>query len=306
MSVSQPATTNAMADRWARWQGLVRQDRLLLCGLLLVVALVLVALLADVLAPGDPAALGPAAQQLQAPSWAHPLGTDMLGRDVLCRLVHGSRVSLLVGWISVLIAVVLGTTIGLVAGLGPRPVDRILMWITDLFLAFPRIFLVLLLVAIFEPSLLLVMVVIGLSSWMAIARLVRAEVLSLKERDFVAAARGLGLPTWQLARRHLLPNVLPTIIVAATLRVGNTILIESFLSFLGLGAQEPTISWGAMVQQGWNHLLDGWWLAAFPGLAIAATVVGYNLLGDGLRDYLDPRTHTTTGRGDGRYTDTRG
>lgn len=269
-------------------------------GLLLVLLLAVTAVLADVLAPDDPSTLGAAADALQGPSQQHPLGTDPLGRDQLARLVHGSRVSLLVGWVGVVVAVLCGTLVGLAAGLGPAPLDRALMALTDLFLAFPRIFLILLLVSLLAPSLPLVMVVIGLTGWMGVARLVRAETLSLKERDFVAAARGLGLSGFRLASRHILPNVLPTIVVAATLRVGNTILLESFLSFLGLGAQEPTVSWGAMIEHGRAHLLDGWWLATFPGLAIAVTVIGYNLLGDGLREALDPRS-LTQGSGLDRY-----
>ncbi len=162
---------------------------------------------------------------------------------------------------------------------------------TDVFLAFPRIFLILLLVSLTTPSLLLVMSVLGLTGWMGVARLVRAEALSLRERDFVAAARGLGLSPWAVATRHVLPNLLPTVIVAATLRVGGAILAESFLSFLGLGAQEPVVSWGAMIQQGRGLLLEGWWLTTFPGLAIALTVLGYNLLGEGMRRRLDPRNH---------------
>ncbi len=213
----------------------------------------------------------------------------MHGRDVLLRLIHGGQVSLLVGWLSVVVAITLGTGVGLAAGLGPRWLDRALMLFTDACLAFPRIFLVLLMISLISPSLWLVMVVLGLTGWMSVARLVRAEALSLRERDFVHAARGLGLTTWRVATRHVLPNLLPTVIVAAALRIGSTILTESFLSFLGLGAQAPMISWGAMIQQGREHLLDGWWLTLFPGLAIALTVVGYNLLADELRQRLDPR-----------------
>jgi peptide/nickel transport system permease protein len=258
-------------------------------GLLLVLLLVLAALLADVVAPGDPSALGPPDARLLPPGGRHWLGTDQLGRDLLARLVHGSRVSLLVGWVSVLAAVLCGTAVGLAAGLGPAWLDRLLMMLCDLLLAFPRIFLILLLVSLTSPSLLLVMIVLGVTGWMTVSRLVRAEVLSLRERDFILAGRGLGITPWRLAWRHVLPNVLPTIVVAATLRVGNTILLESFLSFLGLGAQPPTISWGALIEQGRAFLLDGWWLTTFPGLAITLTVVGYNLLGDGLREALDPR-----------------
>lgn len=258
-------------------------------GLTLVALLALTALAAPWLAPGDPAALGAAAERLQPPSAAHPLGTDPLGRDTLARLVHGSRVSLLASWIGVATAVGLGLLIGLAAGLAPAAVDRLLMGIADVFLAFPRVFLALLLASLAEPSLALVMAVLGLTGWMGVARLVRAEVLSLREREFVLAARGLGLPPWRVAWRHLLPHLLPMVLVAAALRVGNMILLESFLSFLGLGVQEPTISWGAMIEQGRRHLLDAWWLTAFPGAAIGLTVIGYNLLGDGLSWALDPR-----------------
>jgi peptide/nickel transport system permease protein len=258
-------------------------------GFVITVFLLALALLAPLLFPGDPSALGAAGDSLQAPSAHHLLGTDVHGRDVLARLVHGSRVSLLVGWVSVLVAVVLGTAVGLAAGLGPRWVDGVLMRGTDVFLAFPRIFLVLLLISLASPSLLLVMMVIGLTGWMGVARLVRAEALSLRERDFVLAARGLGLSAGQVAWRHVLPNLMPTVLVTASLRVGGAILTESFLSFLGLGAQEPVISWGAMIQQGRPHLLDAWWLTTFPGLAIVVTVIGYNLLGDELRHLLDPR-----------------
>ena len=258
-------------------------------GLFITAALLLLALLAPVLVPGDPSALGPADQTLLAPSVQHPLGTDIHGRDVLGRVVHGSRVSLLVGWVSVLVAVVLGTAVGLAAGLGPRLLDGLLMRTTDVFLAFPRIFLVLLLISLTRPSLLLVMLVLGLTGWMGVARLVRAEALSLKERDFVRAARGLGLSALAVAWRHVLPNLLPTVLVTASLRVGGAILTESFLSFLGLGAQEPAVSWGAMIQQGRQNLLDAWWITTFPGLAIVVTVIGYNLLGEELRRRLDPR-----------------
>lgn len=258
-------------------------------GLVLTVGLLLVAVAAPWLAPGDPAALGPAADRLLPPSSQHPLGSDLLGRDVLHRLVHGARISLLVGWISVLLSVGIGTLLGLAAGLAPQWLDRLLMGLTDVFLAFPRIFLILLLVSLTRPSLILVMAVLGLTGWMPVARLVRAEALRIRAQDYVTVARGLGLGPWAVARRHVLPNLMPTVLVAATLRIGGAILIESFLSFLGLGAQEPAVSWGMMIQHGRGHLLDGWWLSTFPGIAIAVTVIGYNLLGDGLRHGLDPR-----------------
>ena len=238
---------------------------------------------APILAPGDPAALGPAGSSLLPPQPDHPLGTDLLGRDVLARLVHGGRVSLLVGWVSMILATVLGTVVGLAAGLGRRRLQRALSALIDLFLAFPAIYLVLLLVAVSRPSLWLIVIVITVTGWMDVARLVRMEALALRDREFVAAARGFGLSTWAVAVRHVLPNLLPTVLVAAALRVGQAILVESFLSYLGLGPQEPLVTWGAMIAQGRAHLLEGWWLTAFPGTAIALTVLAYNLLADGLR-----------------------
>lgn len=258
-------------------------------GAVISLALLLLALVVPLLPLGDPVALGDLAQRLAPPSAAHLMGTDVHGRDVFLRLAYGSRVSLLVGWISVLVSVGLGTLVGLGAGLGPGWLDRGLMLLSDMFLAFPRVFLVLLLVSLAQPSLTLVMLVIGLTGWMPVARLVRAETLSLRERDFVRVAQGLGLSPWRVAGVHILPNLLPTILVTAALRVGGAILTESFLSFLGLGIQEPGISWGAMIQQGREHLLDGWWLTTFPGLAIALTVIGYNLLADEVRQVLEPR-----------------
>ncbi len=268
-------------------RGIRTRDPLLTAGLVICLLLAVTALLAPWLAPDDPGRMG--GPRLAPPGPEHVLGTDVLGRDVLSRLIHGARVSLLIGWLSVLTAAFLGAGVGLAAGLGSRKADRTLMALTDAFMAFPRIFLVLLLVSVARASVGHVVVVLGLSGWMPVARLVRAEALSLKQRSFVAAARGLGLSPWRVARVHVLPNLLPTLIVAAALRVGGAILAESFLSFLGLGVQDPTVSWGLMIQQGRDHLLDGWWLATFPGLAITLTVVGYNLLGDGLRARFDPR-----------------
>jgi len=266
------------------------------CGLALVLLLMVLSVTAGLLAPANPTTVGAADTHLLPPGPDHPFGTDVLGRDVLSRLLYGGRASLAVGWFSVLLAVGLGTCVGLAAGVGPAWLDRLLMAVTDVFLAFPRIFLILLLVAVMSPSLVLVTVVIGLTGWMGVARLVRAETLALREREFYLAARGLQLTALRLALRHVLPHVLPLVLVAATLRLGNAILLESFLSYLGLGAQEPVISWGAMIEHGHGHLLDAWWLTAFPGLAITLMVVGYNLLGDGVRDLLDP--HGGTRRSD--------
>jgi len=280
MAGVQPAA--GLSDRAAAAGGDLRLG-FLLAGLGLVAAFG-----ADVLVPGDPAALGAAGQALRSPGPGHLLGTDVLGRDVLCRLLHGGRMSLLVGWATMVLATGLGTVVGLAAGLGPRWLQRTLTAMIDLFLAFPTIYLVLLLVAVSRPSLWLLIAVLTVSSWMDVARLVRIEALALRDREFVAAARGLGVGAWQVACRHVLPNLLPTVVVAAALRVGQAILVESFLSFLGLGPQAPLVTWGSMIAQGRAHLLDAWWLTVFPGMAIAATVLAYNLIADGLRARLLP------------------
>ena len=263
-------------------------DHDLASGLILAALILLLALGAGALAPADPTALGPPGRALAPPGPDHLLGTDLLGRDVLSRLLHGGRISLLVGWSTMVLATLLGTLVGLAAGLGPRWLQRALSALIDLFLAFPSVYLVLLLVAVSRPSLWLLIAVLTISSWMDVARLVRIEALALRDREFVAAARGLGLSAWRVAWSHVLPNLLPTVLVAAALRVGQAILLESFLSFLGLGPQAPLITWGAMIAQGRAHLLDAWWLTVFPGLAIALTVLSYNLIADGLRARLLP------------------
>jgi peptide/nickel transport system permease protein len=258
------------------------------------------ALLAGMIAPGDPAALGPTGQTLQPPSSEHWLGTDALGRDVLARLLHGGRSSLLVGWASTLLAMFLGTLVGLGAGMGPRPVRAVLTAVIDLFLSFPGVYLALLLVAVSRPSLGLLVVVLSVVSWTDVGRLVRAESMAMADREFIAAARGLGLAPGRLTWNHVLPNLLPTVLVAGALRIGQIILVESFLSFLGLGPQAPLVTWGSMIAQGRGHLLEAWWLTAFPGLAIALTVLAYNLFADGLRARIwDEGRGEEVGRGDG-------
>lgn len=255
-------------------------------GLFLALLGMLAVIGAAALTPGDPTALGPAGQSLRPPGPVHPLGTDLLGRDVLVRLLYAGRISLLVGWSTMLLATLFGSLVGLAAGLGPRRLQQAMAGVIDLFLAFPTIYLVLLLVAISRPSLWLLIAVLGVSSWMDVARLVRVEALALRDREFVVAARGLGLSAWRVAWVHVLPNLFPTLLVAGALRIGQAILVESFLSFLGLGPQEPLATWGGMIAQGRAHLLDGWWLTVFPGLAITGTVLAYNLIADGLRARL--------------------
>ncbi len=226
---------------------------------------------------------------LRPPSVAHPLGTDDLGRDVLARVVYGARVSLKVGFVAVGIATAIGLIVGLMAGFYGRGVDAVLMRFVDIMLCFPTFFLILAVIAFLSPSIVNIMAVIGLTGWMGVARLVRAETLSLKERDFVAAARAQGAGTGRILFRHILPNALAPILVAATLGVAGAILTESALSFLGIGVQPPTPSWGNILTTGKNYIAFAWWLSLFPGLAILVTVLGYNLLGEGIRDAADPR-----------------
>jgi peptide/nickel transport system permease protein len=263
-------------------------NRLALIGGSVILILVLIALLAPRIAPHDPLHQD-LLSRLQSPSSNHWFGTDDLGRDVLSRILWGTRVSLTVGTLAVLISVVIGTLVGLTAGYLGGWWDSFLMRTVDILLCFPVIFLILMAVAFLEPSINNVMIIIGLTSWMGLSRLVRGEVLSLKERDFIQAARALGVPLWRILTVHLLPNVISPIIVSATLGVGSAILTEAALSFLGLGVQPPMPSWGNILTIGKDYIYLAWWLSLFPGLAILITVLAFNLVGEGLRDILDPR-----------------
>ena len=261
----------------------------LMIGLLLVALLVLTAAAADWLAPADPYKVN-IGHVMEAPSWEHPFGTDYLGRDVLSRVIHGGRISLAIGVIAVLISGLVGTIIGSLAGFVGGWVDEVLMRLTDIVFAFPTALFALAVMAVFEnPTVTKIFVVLGLVGWAGIARLVRSEVISIKERDYVTAARAIGLSPLRIVVVHVLPNTVGTLSVALTLGVAGNILTEAWLSFLGLGAPPPLPSWGAMITEGQFYLTSRPWVCVFPGLAILLTVLGFNMFGDGLRDVLDPR-----------------
>lgn len=261
---------------------------MLAVGLVIVAGMSLAAVLAPWLAPCDPSQLN-VMDAFAAPGAKYWLGADALGRDVFSRLLYGARASLWVGFVSVGLSVSIGVALGLVSGYFGGLVDEIVMRLVDVALCFPSFFLILAVIAFLEPSLGNIMVVIGLTSWMGVARLVRAETLSLREREFVLAARVCGTGPLGILFHHILPNAAPPALVSATLGVAGAILVESALSFLGLGVQPPTPSWGNMLMEGKEALQVAWWLSVFPGLAILVTVLGYNLVGESLRDMLDPR-----------------
>ena len=269
---------------WARFRG----NRFAVAGGITVLCLFLVSFLAPYITPYDPDALD-LYHVLMPPSAGHWFGTDELGRDVFTRIVFGARISLKVGFVAVGIAVLVGTVIGLVSAYYGGMIDAIFMRFVDIMLCFPTFFLILAVIAILEPSIWYIMIIIGLTGWMGVARLVRAEVLSIRERDYVMAAKSIGASDMRIIFRHVLPNALSPVLVSATLGVAGAILTESALSFLGIGVQPPTPSWGNILTAGKDYIEFAWWLSLFPGLAILVTVLSYNLLGEGIRDALDPR-----------------
>ena len=271
-----------------------RKSKLALAGLLILVFLYLIALLAPLIAPFDPIAQENVLQTSYLnPSAQHWLGTDRFGRDILSRILYGARISLAIGFVATAISVTLGTLLGAIAGYFGGKIDSLIMRFTDLVLAFPRLILLIMIVALFSPSITVIIIVLGLTQWPNTTRIVRGDVLSLREREFIQAAHALGLGRWRIILRHLIPNVLAPVIVTATLGIGNTIVLEAGLSFLGMGVQPPTPSWGNMIADGRENLTGAWWVATFPGLTIVATVLAFNLVGDGLRDALDPRLRSS-------------
>ena len=264
----------------------VRNRRGLLGGIV-VAAMLAAGLLAPVVAPYSYSTQS-LLQRLKPPTAAHWLGTDGFGRDILTRVIWGARVSLEIGFLATGLAIAVGTAVGGAAGYFGGAVDTGIMRVADVFMSVPALFLILVVVALFGASLLNTAMVVGLVTWAPVARIVRGECLTLRARDFVEAARALGASHGRILGRHVLVNAVPAIIVQGTLLLGQTILIESGLSYLGLGVQPPTPSWGNMVVEGRQFLASAWWVSTFPGLAIFATVLGFNLFGDGLRDALDP------------------
>ena len=265
-----------------------KRNRLAVGGMVIIMITFLATGFASFLAPHDPGKTG-VSLKLTPPSSKHYLGTDQLGRDVFSRMLYGSRVSLSVGFVAVAISIFIGILVGAIAGYYSGWVDSLLMRFVDIMLCFPSFFLILTVVALLGPSLFKVMAVIGITSWMGTSRFVRAEFLSLRERDFVQAAKGLGVNDLRIIFHHILPNALAPVFVTATLDVATAILVEAGLSFLGFGVQPPAPSWGNILTEGRTYIFDAWWLTLFPGLAILITVLSFNLLGEGLRDALDPR-----------------
>lgn len=270
-----------------------RLRRLPLLPLAMVAATVLVALFADVLAPHDPLGINPAARQMPpvfaGGSWEHPLGTDRLGRDVFSRIVLGTQISLGVAVATILLGGLIGTVLGLVAGYRGGWIDALVMRSADGFPAFPSILLALVLAVTVGPSFTVVVVVLALVLWARFARLVRGEVLAIKERDYILLARVAGAGGAYIVWRHILPNILNTLVVLCTLQVGWAIIVEASLTFLGAGVPPPTPTWGGMVAEGLDYIESAWWISVMPGLAILLVVFSYNTVGDWLRDVLDPQ-----------------
>ncbi len=265
-----------------------RGNILFLTGASVVAFFVLVAVFAPLIATHDPAHID-FKSVLLPPSAEYYFGTDELGRDVFSRVVYGTRISLFVGFVAVGISVIIGTVLGLISGYFGGVIDTLLMRFVDIMLCFPSFFLILAVIAFLNPSVFNVMAVIGFTSWMGVTRLVRAEVMSVRTRDYITAARVQGLNTSKILFKHIFPNVFTPIFITATLGIAGAILTESALSFLGLGVQPPVPSWGNILTAGKDNIMFAWWLSFFPGMAIFITVLGYNLLGEGLRDVLDPK-----------------
>ncbi|HEX4332000.1 MAG TPA: nickel transporter permease [Usitatibacter sp.] len=290
--LTDPAARSAgqarMQRAWFAWLRLLRNP-LAATGLAIVVALVAVAIFAPWIAPQDPFAQD-LAQRLRPPSTAHWFGTDQVGRDLFSRVVHGSRITLFIVALVAVIVAPLGLAIGTIAGYAGGMVDTALMRLTDIFLAFPGLILALAFVAALGPGLVNAVIAIALTQWPGFARLARAETLVIRSSDYIAASRIQGASAARIVLRHVVPMCMPSVIVRTSLSMAGVILTAAGLGFLGLGAQPPSPEWGAMLSSGRRFLIDYWWMPTFPGLAIMSVSLAFNLLGDGLRDALDPRS----------------
>jgi peptide/nickel transport system permease protein len=289
MSASPRARRGEIRQFWRTFS----RNQLACIGGVVVGLLVAIAILAPALSPWNPDK--PDTKRiLEGPSVKHWLGTDQIGRDVLSRLLYGSRISLAVGFVSMGIAVLIGILLGAMAGYHGGIVDAFVMRLVDLMLVFPRFFLLLAVLAFLKPSIWTIMAVIGLTGWMGVTRLVRAEFLTLREREFVIWSESIGAGAVRVIFKHILPNAIAPVLVAMTLGIPAAILTESGLSFLGLGVQPPYATWGNILNDGKELITYAWWLTLYPGLAILITVLSYNLLGEGIRDALDPRLRQST------------
>lgn len=275
--------------RGARWGQLLRRNRVGVLGLSIVTLLILLAIFAPWLAPHDPNHTELADKLIPPLTRGHLLGTDQLGRDILSRIIYGSRISLAVGLYAVVISGAVGVLAGLVAGFYGGWIDTVLMRLVDVQLSFPFILLALFLSGLLGAGFSNLVITLVISSWVQYARLARGEVLVIREKEFVTAARALGMRPWRIMARHILPNIMTPVIVVSSLNLAQLIVAEAAISFLGFGVQPPQISWGNMLSEGRDYLLNAWWLATFPGVALAVAALGVNLTGDWLRDILDPR-----------------
>jgi peptide/nickel transport system permease protein len=267
-----------------------RANSLAVASVYVILFMYLVAILAPLLAPHDPSAIERVLEtRYLAPSWAHLMGTDEFGRDLLSRAIYGARVSLSIGLLAMLVAKLIGTTYGAIAGYAGGWVDNVMMRAVDVIIAFPTFYLMLMLVGVFEANILVLVLILGLTAWPGTARFIRGEFLSLKEQEFTESARAIGLPARLIIVRHLIPSALSPVLVSAALSVAGMIGAEAGLSFLGLGIRPPIASWGNMVSAGQDALLVAWWVAFFPGALLATTLIAFSLLADGLRDALDPK-----------------
>lgn len=269
------------------WERL-KKNKFAIFGMAVIILLGIIAIVSPLISPYNPAEQN-LTERLQPPSLKHLCGTDELGRDVFSRMIYGTRISLSVGLLAVFIATTIGIIIGSISGYFGGLIDSLLMRFVDIMISIPTLFLILMLIVFLGPSIFNVMLVIGLTGWTDLARLVRAEFLSLKSREYVLAARGAGAGHLRIIFKHILPNALSPVFISVIFGVAGAILLESGLSFLGLGVQPPTPSWGNILTSGKDYIESAWWLSFFPGLAIFVTVMSYNLLGEGLRDALDPR-----------------